>query len=137
MTSATISAPVSPPPPQRQPNQLAQQITGRPYLSYSQVSLMRSSPPKFPSHSLHKATPDFQPSSLRFGGGVHSMLECWYRSLLEGLPPTPAAMLATYEAYWQREVERAGKDVPVRFGKNEDEATLLALAQRVIDAFLV
>src|ERR1700676_1536124 len=72
----------------RPPNHLAEQITGRSYLSHSQISLMRSCPRKFAFRYVEKADSDFIPSSLIFGGSIHTALELHYRCRLEGLGVT-------------------------------------------------
>jgi len=59
-------------PSDRPPNRLAMKITGRPYLSHSQLSLMRSCPRKFSYTYVEKAPPDFIPVSLIFGGAIHT-----------------------------------------------------------------
>jgi hypothetical protein len=91
-----VRAPVPPLQPLRQPNRLAEQITGRPYLSHSQVSLMRTCPRKFAFQYVENAHKDFLPSSLLFGGSIHRALELYFRARLEGLDVTPEALLSAY-----------------------------------------
>ena len=61
------------------------QITGRTYVSYSQLNLMRSCPKKFSLQYLEKAPKDFIPVSLLYGGAIHSSLQSFYCARLEGL----------------------------------------------------
>ena len=75
-------APAEPQP--RPPNRLAERITGRPYLSHSQLSLMRSCPRKFAFTYVEKSTRDFVPVSLIFGGSIQAALELHFRCRLEG-----------------------------------------------------
>jgi hypothetical protein len=70
---------------ERPPNRLAERITGRTYLSHSQISTMRSCPRKFAFLYVENAPADFIPSSLIFGGSIHSSLELHFRARLEGL----------------------------------------------------
>jgi putative RecB family exonuclease len=129
-------------PPVRPANRLALSITGRAYLSHSQVSLMRSCPRRFAFQYVERVPPAFVPSSLLFGGSVHAALELYFRARLEGLAVTPAALLSAYHDGWRRQRRpRDGKrdtdeDLPVRFNKGEDADTLHALADRMLAAFL-
>ena len=128
------------PPLERPPNLLAKRITGRNYLSHSQISLMRTCARKFSFLYTEKAPPDFIPNSLIFGGSIHSALELWYRCKLEGLGVTYEALLSAYHDGWRRQLEKAreqaGGDVPVRFNKGQDVNTLHAMAGRMLTAFL-
>lgn len=129
-------APAPAQPRQRAPNQLAEQITGRPYLSHTQVSLMRSCPRKFAFQYVEKAPKDFLPTALLFGGSIHSALELFFRARLEGLAVTPEALLSAFHDNWRRQQNDAGANVPVRFNKTEDADKLHVLADRMIAAFL-
>lgn len=120
----------------RPPNRLAEQITGRTYLSHSQLSLMRACPRKFAFQYVEKAPADFVASSLIFGGAIHSALELFFRAKLEGLTVTPEAMLSAYHDAWRREREGSNQAIPVRFSKGETPETLDALADRIIASFL-
>lgn len=119
----------------RLPSRLALQITGRAYVSHSQLSLMRSCPRKFSFQYVEKVEPDCQPSSLIFGGAIHTALEFYFRAKLEGLGVTQAALLSAFHDAWRRQREACG-DVPVRFNKGEDIDSVQALADRMIASFL-
>lgn len=120
--------------PVRSANRVAEKITGRPYVSWSQLSCMRQCPQKFAFQYVLNTPPDHQPSSLLFGGAVHSALELHFRSYMEGMTVTVAALFSAYRDSWQN--ERRHPDLPVRFNKGEDEASLDALAGRIFEAFL-
>src|SRR5438132_286832 len=100
-----------PAPATRPSNLEAQRITGRPYLSHSQLSLMRTCPRKFAYTYIENAERDFLPSSLIFGGSVHAALELHFRCRLEGLTTTHQALLSAYQDAWQRELRDAGDNV--------------------------
>jgi hypothetical protein len=55
---------------------------------------MRSCPRKFAFLYVEKASADFIPSSLIFGGAIHSALELYFRSRLEGLEVSNGALLS-------------------------------------------
>ena len=118
--TATMERPAYAPPQPRErpPNQLAMQITGRPYLSHSQLYLMRACPRKFAFQYVENARPDFVPSSLIFGGSIHAALELFFRAKLEGLGVTLEALLSAYHDEWNKRPETPGEPIPVRFNKN-------------------
>jgi putative RecB family exonuclease len=141
MTAATAVAGTAAPPTRgvdyvRAPNRVAEQITGRRYLSYTQINLMRSCPLKFKFGYIQKAPPDFIPSSLIFGGAIHRALELYFRSRLEGINATATGLMAAFLNSWKTQKESAGTNVSVRFNKGEDEDSINALGKRMIDAFL-
>ena len=118
------------------PNRLAEQITGRTYLSHSQLSTMRCCPRKFAFQYVEKAPADFIPASLIFGGSMHSALEFYFRARLEGLEVTQGALLSAYRDGWKRQRETTGLKVPVKYGKDQTDESLHALADRMIGSFL-
>lgn len=83
-------------PRDRPPNAEARTITGRPYLSHSQLSLMRACPRRFAFEYVEHVTPAFISTSLLFGSGIHRALELHFRCQLEGLTVTPAALLSAF-----------------------------------------
>lgn len=98
---------------------------------------MRSCPQKFAYQYIEKTPPDHQPSSLLFGGAIHAALELFFRTRMEGMQITAGALLSHYHDAWRRQREQAGRDVPIRFNKEEDQDKLDDLAERVIEAFLI
>ncbi len=121
---------------EQSPNQAAERITGRNYLSHSQISTMRSCPRKFAFLYVEKAAADFIPASLIFGGSIHAALELYFRARLEGLAVTQEALLSAYHDGWRQQRHKTGIEVPVQFGKDQSEDTLHLLADRIIASFL-
>ena len=119
----------------RPANLLAQQITGRPYLTFAQVALIRACPRKFAFQHVEHARREFLPSSLLFGGSIRSALELYFLCCRAKLGVTPEALLSAYHDGGNRQRREAG-NVPVRFNKNEDADMLHALADRIMGAFL-
>jgi putative RecB family exonuclease len=115
---------------------LAQRITGRSYLSHSQLYLFRACPRKFAFQYVENARPDFVPSSLIFGGSIHAALELYFRAKLEGLAVTLEALLSAYHDEWHKRPVTSGVPIPVRFNKKETADTLHELASRMLTAFL-
>jgi len=123
-------------PPVRPPNRQAMAITGRPYLSHTQISTLRMCSRKFAYRYTEKAPADFVPTSLLLGGAIHGSLEAFYQARMEGLNLSAEEMLIAYRQSWKQSLADAGPNVPVRFNKGENENVLDALAQRMIAAFL-
>jgi len=119
----------------RAPNRVALQITGRNYVSYTQLSLMRSCPRKFSYQYVENAPKDFIPSSLIYGGSIHAALEHHNRAQLEGTVTDAGDLLQAYHTAWQQNRQSDG-DIPVKYGAKEDEAAIHALAERTLAAFL-
>jgi len=133
----------------RRANQEAEYLTGRPYLSHSQLSTFRGCPRKFAFIYVEKAKPEFQASSLLFGSAMHAVFEHHFRAILEGTidaalskPPETSAeesggggLLQVFLNSWKSEQELRG-DVPIKYCKDEDFATITEMAQRMIAAFL-
>ena len=120
----------------RAPNRIAEQITGRLYLSHSQLYLFRACPRSFAFRYVENAPADFVPSSLLFGGSIHAALELHFRARLEGLAVTLEALLSAYHDEWSKRPVTSGAPCPVRFNKNETVDTLHELASRMLTAFL-
>jgi putative RecB family exonuclease len=141
MTVATAVASSTAPPSRgvdyvRPPNRVAEQITGRPYLSHTQLSTMRTCPKRFEFQYVKRLRADFVPSSLVFGGAIHHALELYYQAKLEGLPITIDGLRAAYSNAFCGKKGEDGADVPIRFNKNETEDSLNALAHRILASFL-
>jgi putative RecB family exonuclease len=140
-TSPELATPPAPPdarvaaPPLRPACRLAEQLTGRSYLSHSQVSLFRACPRKFAFTYVERAEPDFVPSSLLFGGAVHRAMESYFRGRLEGLAVSHPQLLSVYDQAFASGQDRDGRRLPVRFNQNESAGSLRALAERMLQAF--
>lgn len=130
------SARTTRPPPARSASRTAQRITGRDYLSHTQISTMRACPAKFRFAYVDHAPADHITSSLAFGGAIHTAIELHYRCRMEGLTATAEALFSAYRDAWRRQIREAGEHVPIRFCKGEDENVLDDLAGRIIAAFL-
>lgn len=120
----------------RPANREAIALTGRAYISFSQLSLMRACPRKFAFQYVEHVEPDFAPSSLVFGGAIHSALEAFFRAQLEGATLGPSELLVQFRQAWAYQTVKEGKPLVVRFGKTEDEGSLVNLAERIFAAFL-
>ena len=121
-----FAAPVS------EASQLAESLTGRPYLSWSAISTYLRCPLKYQFHYLDQLPEEFVSANLIFGSAIHSALEAYFRERLASERSLSVeALLAVYHSTWS-EAELAA----VQFGKSEDLASLGSLAERMLHAFV-
>ena len=113
------------------PNDMAKQLTGRDYISFSAISAYRACPLRWHFRYVEGLPEALVSSSLIFGGAIHQAVELHYRELLSGNPPPELDMLLNeYQAAWQsREL------TTIKFGKGENVDMLRSLAQRMLTAF--
>lgn len=128
--------PVAQPLPLRPANQQAQLLTGRPYLSFSQITLMRACPKKFALHYVDHAHPAFIPASLIFGSAIHAAVESYFQAKLAGAKTSAADLLQAYRSSWEGQKTASDGDLPIKYAKGQDEAIMANLSQRMIQAFL-
>jgi RecB family exonuclease len=109
----------------------AMSITGRPYLSWTQVSSYQMCPRAFAYRYIEHADADFVPSSLLFGSAMHEAFAKVHEHDMEGLPAPSSEELAG------RVTNLLNSSLlPVKYSKGESAETLHALGQRMVDAFL-
>jgi putative RecB family exonuclease len=113
------------------PSAEAMSITGRPYLSWTQVSSYQQCPRAFAFRYVERADPDFVPSSLLFGSAMHEAFAKVHEHDMEGLPAPSSEELAG------RVTNLLGSSLlPVKYSKGESAESLHALSTRMVDAFL-
>lgn len=110
---------------------IAVELTGRDYLSYSAVSTYRACPLKYYFRYVAGLPEPAVSSSLVFGTAIHAAIEWHYRAQLHGNPaPGAAELLSVYQRTWAGYASQT-----VQFGKEEDRAGLDRLAMRMLDEF--
>jgi len=113
------------------PNQIAQQLTGRSYTSWSAITSYTSCPLRYFFRYLENLPEKCVSASLVFGGAIHSAVEKHLRDRLAGSPtPSLDDLMAAYNEGWK---EHDGQQV--QFGKGNDRATLDDLARRMLASF--
>lgn len=113
------------------PNDLAEQLTGRPYLSYSAMTTYTSCPLKYHFKYVAGLPEETVSASLVFGGAIHRSLELHFRELLAGNgPPSLESLFAAYHDAWDQH-----QSEEVQFNKTDDRASLDELAARMLAAF--
>ena len=120
-------------PPLRHANARAQAITGRDYVSFSQLSMMRRCSQQFLFQYVQQLTPEFVPSSLKFGSAVHAAIEAHFQARLEGQRISAKGLSDLYRRSW---AEPDSKGAPLRLNKSETEEGLHEMAGRMLQAFL-
>lgn len=109
-------------------------VTGRGFISWSQLSTFRQCPLRYRFRYLDRLEPEFVASSLLVGSSIHSAIELFHRRQLEGgEPPTLDELLSEFWEEWRSRVEESPE---VRFAKNEDFSSVHDLARRMLSAFL-
>ena len=123
---------------------VAQAAAGKPgdaHLSHSQVRAYAGC--SLAWYLSRRYQPEFVAASLVFGSSIHAAINSFYQGRLEGRDVSQEDMLTAFSAHWSDEI--VGKNsrtptatpVPVKFtSKEEDEAGMRALAERVLGAFL-
>jgi RecB family exonuclease len=112
-------------------NAIAESLTGRDYISLTQVKTFQQCPLKWQFDYVEQLPKERISSSLAFGGAIHAAIEHHFRQLLIGEPAPPVdELLSVYETAWTTE-----SAAPVHFAKGETANSLLALAGRLLAAF--
>ena len=117
--------------PGRNPTDIALQLTGRDYVSYSSISSYMACPLRYWFNYVAGLLPEFVSSSLVFGGAIHAAIESHMQSVIEGQePPEIDELVDVYER-----AVKSDSDAPIRFGKGETVDSLRDLAVRMLSAF--
>jgi CRISPR/Cas system-associated exonuclease Cas4 (RecB family) len=115
------------------PNEVAQTLIGRDYISFTALSTYQQCPLKFYFKYVERLPEPSVAASLVFGGAIHTAVEHHFRERMIGHPPPDLAeLLDVYELAWR---ERDGEGIEILFGKDASEKTLAALAGRMLAAF--
>ncbi len=114
------------------PNQVAERMIGRNYLSYSAVNAFRACPLRFKFRYFDGLPEESVSASLVFGSAVHRAAELQFNRLLAGDPPPSLdELLVAYHDSWRDQLEVSR----VQFAKGDDQASLTELATRMLTVF--
>lgn len=106
-------------------------LTGRRHLSWSQLNSYRGCPQRWWFSHVEGLKPDFISSALVLGSSVHNAVQHHYEQQLEGQPCTVDQLLEYFRGSWADEVG----DSLIRYPKQEDQDSQLALGERMLTAF--
>ena len=113
------------------PAAIAESLTGRSYLSWSQVQSYQMCPRAFEFIYVLNTAPAFVPSSLLFGSAMHEAFAKVHEAELEGLPTPACDELAARVTNLL-----SASLLPVKYSKTETPESLELLSQRMVTAFL-
>jgi putative RecB family exonuclease len=113
-------------------DEVAKNLTGRDYVSWSALSTFRTCPLKYKFRYIDGLPEESVSSALIFGTGIHTAVEQHYQAQLAGDPkPDLDALLFAYRSSWLPHDPDA-----IQFGSKETRESLGDLAARMLTAFL-
>lgn len=116
---------------QLNPADVALDLIGRDYVSWSAISTFQQCPLRFFFRYVERLPEPTVAASLVFGGAIHAAVEHHFRELLDGNPPPDlGSLLDAYDAACE-----ARDDAEIVFGKDESHVSLHQLAERMLRAF--
>lgn len=113
------------------PNDVIESMTGRRYVSWSQLTSYRSCPRKWFFSHVEAVDQEFVASSLLFGSAFHAAAQYHYEHQIIGQSVTADQLCDAFRTAWKAE---RGEQV-VRYCKDETEDTANELAERMLKAF--
>ena len=113
------------------PNDVAVELTGRSYVSFSSISTFQRCPLQYYFRYVQQVPEETVSASLVFGSAIHSAVEFHYNELMSGNPaPDLDSLLFVYQDAWQ-----SRDDQEIIFGKQDSVDSLGHLAERMLTAF--
>ena len=114
-------------------NAVSASITGRDYLSHSQVTTFQMCPLRWWFHYVAQLPREHLSAGLVFGQAIHAAIEAHHQFLLTGDAEmsTLENLLRAYDEAWA--LNTSG---PIAYGKDEDAASLRDKAAGMLSAFL-
>jgi putative RecB family exonuclease len=113
-------------------NEIAKNLTGRDYVSWSALSTFRTCPLKYKFRYIDGLPEESVSSALVFGTGIHTAIEQHFQALLAGdEQPDVEKLMFAYRSAWLPHDPDA-----ISFGSKETRESLDDLASRMITAFL-
>ena len=116
----------------KSPNEVAEQISGRDYISFSAISTYRQCPLRYFFKYVEGLPEETVSASLVLGGAVHSAAEHHFNELMAGNPaPDRDTLLSVFWDAWRDR----GEEAAIRFGKSEDINSVAKMAERILAEF--
>ena len=115
------------------PNDIAEMLTGRPHVSFSEISTYQACPLKWQFQYVEKATPESVSAAMLLGSCVHEVIHRHFEGVMAD-EQTPAIdeLMGVYQARWDNE----SQSIPVQFAQKQDAESMTATARRMIEQFL-
>ena len=117
------------------PGDAALAITGRDYLSWSQINSFRGCPRAFAFKYVEKAEPAFVSSALLLGSAIHSAIQHHHEARFTGETSSLDDLVEAYRVAYHERAQDLGA-IPVRYGAGENADKLLAMARGLLECFL-
>lgn len=115
------------------PNQIAQAMTGRPHVTYSEIRTFQSCPLKWKYQYVDKAKPERLSAAMLLGSGIHAAVELHFEAILAAAPlPTVDQMMGSFWECWNSERVKA----PIHYSRGQDAETTAATARRMLEEFV-
>jgi len=114
------------------PNEIAAALTGRPYLSFSQVSTFQACPLKWYFTYVLKAPPESVHAGMLLGSVIHAAIQAHTESQLVEQPVALDGMMEIAYLTWDREAAKA----PVQYSSGDTAESLAATARQMLETWL-
>jgi len=115
------------------PNQKAQRLTGRPHITYSEVTTYQACPAKHYFQYVEKAPPERLSATMLLGTCIHAAIEHLFNARMAAEPlPTVDQLIETFRAKWNAE----SKDIWVEFASGQDRETCEITGRTMLTTFL-
>lgn len=115
------------------PGEVQKTITGRDYISYSEVSSYQRCPLQWKFRYVDKAESEQVSAALIMGSGVHAAIEHHLHAIMScGELCTIEDLMAVFDECWEAEASKT----PVTFPRGQDRDTIRETATRMIQQFL-
>jgi putative RecB family exonuclease len=101
------------------------------HLSYSQINTYLSCSLKYRFNYIDRLEPEFKSSALLFGASMHSGIQAFLQSTLEGDPLRADHMVDVYRGEW-----RGSEGQKIRYSARESEESLLNKATELFALFV-
>jgi len=112
-------------------NDIIESITGRRYVSWSQLNSYRGCPRRWFFSHVEGKNSDFVSSALPLGSAFHTAAQIYYERQLQGLETTLEQLQALFLQDWHEQVGEAS----VRYPKGEDVSSTIETGYRMLEAF--
>lgn len=117
----------------RSPNEQMKSVTGRGFISFSEVSSFQRCPLQWKYRYVDGVEPEQISAALVLGSGVHAAIEHHFQQIMQaGVLPSLEELLQVFDGCWDKEV----KDLPVTYPRGQGRETIRATAERMIERFI-
>jgi putative RecB family exonuclease len=115
------------------PGDIAKALTGRDYISHSQISTFQACSLKWHFSYVEQAKPERVSAALLLGSSIHAAIQRHLECQLAGeKPPTIDELMAVVQETWK---EEAG-ETPIEYSREDDEQSQADTARRMIESYL-